>query len=282
MTMRVCVLGSGSGGNCTLIQSDRTALLVDAGLSSRQTKIRLEEIGLSLDEIDGIVIGHEHGDHVKGLDVIARRWGGPVFMNRATREAVAARESAPWQVKIFTNGQDFSLGDLTIHPFSVFHDAQDPVGFSVRRGEINVVVATDLGTATRLVREELKGAWAAVLEANHDPDLLANGSRPWALKQRINSSQGHLSNEAAGDLLASSAGERLRDVFLAHLSRECNRPELALETVRRRLPPDRRERIKLRLTYPDRISEVVVVGEEADLPAAPASSPADQMNFFNF
>jgi len=248
MTIKVCVLGSGSRGNCTLIQSEQTSLLVDAGLSLRQTGLRLAEIGLSVEDIDGILIGHEHGDHVRGLDVIARRWGGPVFMDRATREAVAGRATGLWQIKIFTSGQAFSIGDLTVHPFSVLHDAQDPVGFSVQRGEIKVMVATDLGTATRLVQEELKKSRVAVLEANHDSTLLLNGSRPWSLKQRIKSSQGHLSNEAAGDLLARFSGERLSDVFLAHLSQECNRPELALETIRKKLRAVGKDLIKLRIT----------------------------------
>lgn len=281
MTMKICVLGSGSRGNCTLIQSEGSALLVDAGLSYRQTGLRLEEIGIRIEEIDGIIIGHEHGDHVRGLDVIARRWGGPVFMNQATAEEVLTRRTGRWKVKIFTIGQDFSIGDLTIHPFSVFHDAQDPAGFSVSRGGCRVMIATDLGTSTRLVQEELKAARVAVLEANHDSTLLLNGNRPWSLKQRIKSGQGHLSNEASGDLLAGSAGEQLSDVFLAHLSQDCNRPELALKTVRRKLREARKDLIRLWVTYPDRISEVVEIKAEADLPP-PAVPSSEQMEFFSF
>ena len=282
MMIKVCVLGSGSKGNCTLIRSDQTALLVDAGLSYRQISLRLEQIGLRVADIDGIIIGHEHGDHVRGLDVIARRWGGPVFMNRATSEAVAGRATGPWQVKIFTNGRFFSIGDLVVYPFSVFHDALDPVGFSISRGDLKVMVATDLGTPTRLVQEELKSARVAVLEANHDRALLLNGSRPWALKQRIKSGQGHLSNEAAGDLLAGFAGEQLIDVFLAHLSHECNRAELALEVIRKKLRGVRKDLIKVRLTYPDRISEVVEVRAQFDLTLPPALPSASQLNFSEF
>ncbi|MEA1926581.1 MAG: MBL fold metallo-hydrolase [Candidatus Auribacterota bacterium] len=263
--MKICVLASGSRGNSTLIATSHTRLLVDVGLSGKETARRLSQLGIVPDELDAILIGHEHSDHVQGLPVLAGRHGIPVYINRDTARAAEKKLLRARTVKIFTNGQSWEIGDLTILPFSVFHDAQDPVGFVVRQGEISVLVATDLGMPTRLVKERLKGNRVIVLEANHDPDMLINGSRPWRLKQRIKSRQGHLSNETAARLLAEDTSDSLTDIFLAHLSQDCNHPEKALKVIREHLEKKGRGHIRVRLTYQDRISEVVELNEEPQM-----------------
>ncbi len=262
MSLKVCVLASGSKGNCTLISTPTTRILIDAGLSGRETARRLSLLDMLPEELDAILIGHEHSDHIQGLPVLAGRYGIPVYINRDTARATEKKLTRARTVKIFTNGHSWEIGDLTILPFSVFHDAQDPVGFIIRQGEISVLVATDLGVPTRLVKERLKGNRVVVLEANHDPDMLMNGDRPWRLKQRINSRQGHLSNQAAAELLANETGDSLTDIFLAHLSQDCNHPEKALQVVREHLEEKGRGHIKVRLTYQDRISEVVEITDE--------------------
>ena len=262
MSLKVCVLASGSKGNCTLISTPTTRILIDAGLSGRETARRLSLLDILPEELNAILIGHEHSDHVQGLPVLAGRYGIPVYINRDTARATEKKLTRARTVKIFSNGHSWEIGDLTILPFSVFHDAQDPVGFIIRQGEISVLVATDLGVPTRLVKERLKGNRIVILEANHDPDMLMNGDRPWRLKQRINSRQGHLSNQAAAELLAEETCDALTDIFLAHLSLDCNHPDKALQVVRDHLEKKGRGDIRVRLTYQDRISEVVEITDE--------------------
>ena len=262
MALKVCVLASGSRGNCTLIATPTTRILVDAGLSGRETARRLSLLEMLPEELDAILIGHEHSDHIQGLPVLAGRYAIPVYINRETARATGEKLARARTVKIFINGHSWEIGDLTILPFSVFHDAQDPVGFIIRQGEISVLVATDLGVPTRLVRERLKGNRVVILEANHDPDMLMNGDRPWRLKQRINSRQGHLSNQTAAELLAEETGQDLTDIFLAHLSQDCNHPDKALQVVREHLERKGRGHIRVRLTFQDRISEVVEIDDE--------------------
>lgn len=271
MSLKICVLASGSRGNCTLVDSGSARILIDAGLSGRRTAECLAELGLAVEEISAIVIGHEHSDHVRGLPALAGRRRIPVYLNRATADAASGHLPAAAEVKIFTNGQPWEIGDLSILPFSVFHDASDPVGFVVNWRGQEVTVATDLGTPTRLVRQRLRNSRVAVIEANHDPDLLLNGTRPWHLKQRIKSSRGHLSNRDTADLLASETGGNLTDVFLAHISLDCNRPERARETVLAALKQVGKGRVRVRLTYQDRVSEVVEI--EETLPPVPAAEP---------
>lgn len=233
MGIQLTVLGSGSSGNCTLIESAGTRLLVDAGLSARQIARRLELVGQSLDAIDAILLTHEHSDHSSALAVLSKRRPLPVYANRLTAEAVhdeAGDARISW--RLFTTGQPFAIGDFVIESFSVPHDAQDPVGFLIRQNGLSIGVVTDLGHATRLVVERVRAADALILESNHDVKLLQDDPvRPWSLKQRIMSRHGHLSNADAATLAGEVASDRLRHVCLAHLSRDCNRPELARQAV---------------------------------------------------
>jgi phosphoribosyl 1,2-cyclic phosphodiesterase len=238
--MHVTVLGSGSAGNCTLIETEATAILIDAGLSSRQIAQRLAQIGREIEQLDGILLTHEHSDHTRALGVLCKERSIPIYANRLTAEALTADPEGHALKKIswrlFSTGSPFEVGDLTVESFSVPHDAYDPVGFTVRQGSLAVGLITDLGHATKLVIERLRTMDALVIESNHDMKLLQeDAARPWALKQRIMSRHGHLSNDAAATLAGEVASDRLRQVFLAHLSRDCNRPELAQETVSQKL-----------------------------------------------
>lgn len=240
--MHITILGSGSAGNCTLIETDTTKLLVDAGLSGRQIAQRLALIGRNLDQVSGVVLTHEHSDHTRGLGVLCRSRALPVYANRLTAEAVSTDPEWQGRVRIswrlFSTGVSFEVGDLLVDSFSVPHDAQDPVGYVIRHPNsgISVGVLTDLGHATKLVTERMRAMDVLVVEANHDVKLLQDdAARPWALKQRIMSRHGHLSNDAAATLTSEVACDKLRHVFLAHLSRDCNRPELAQQAVEEKL-----------------------------------------------
>lgn len=227
------VLGSGSAGNCAVLRTGNCTLLIDGGLSARQIVRRLEQAGGSPDRLDGILLTHEHIDHVCGLEVFCRKWSVPVYCNALTAAALRSREDLvrkDW--RLFTTGRDFSIGDITVEPFSVPHDAMDPVGFVFHCGTASVGYLTDLGVATRLVMERVRRVSTLVLEANHDEKMLQEDTRrPWPVKQRIMSRHGHLSNQAAAEVAARLP--ELRRIVLGHLSRDCNAPELALETVRR-------------------------------------------------
>jgi phosphoribosyl 1,2-cyclic phosphodiesterase len=234
--MEVTILGSGSSGNSTLIETERTAILVDAGFSGRRTAQRLAQFGRSLAEIDAILISHEHSDHVSGLGAICKNHATPVFANRLTAEAVqeelagAPETRIPW--RLFANGQAFEIGDLTIESFSIPHDATDPVGFTIRQDNLAVGIVTDLGHATKLVLERVRQLDVLILESNHDVKMLQDDTlRPWATKQRIMSRHGHLNNEAAAAVAAEVVSDRLRHLCLAHLSQDCNKPELARDIV---------------------------------------------------
>lgn len=258
MGLRLCVLGSGSTGNSVYLATEATRILIDAGLSAAETVRRLESIGASAQGLAAICVTHEHGDHVDGLAVLHRRTKAPLYANAGTIEALAANpklQGLPWNV--FMTGQPFRIGDLRLEPFSVPHDSYDPVGFAVSQdgSAARVAVMTDAGTATDLIRVRLRGCRIVVLEANHDPELLRDSPRPWALKQRIASRQGHLSNRQAAELIAEIAGPDLKAVFLAHLSGECNRPELAVEAVTRLLGEKGIRGVGVNLTYADRPSE---------------------------
>jgi phosphoribosyl 1,2-cyclic phosphodiesterase len=257
MSLKVCVLGSSSSGNCTYVASNRTAILIDAGFSGRETSRRLAEIGVDIEGVSAICVTHEHGDHTAGLSALHRRGKVALFANSGTIQGVEARAGADrlaWNV--FMAGSPFEIGDLRIDPFSVPHDAYDPVGFVVSGDGCRVGVVTDMGMVTGLIRERLRPCNAIVIEANHDELLLKNADRPWHLKQRIFSRQGHLSNEHAADVIAEIAGPHLAVVYLAHLSDQCNRPELAVSAVDQALKGKGVAHVSIRLTSKDKSSEI--------------------------
>jgi phosphoribosyl 1,2-cyclic phosphodiesterase len=257
MGLRLCVLGSGSSGNCTYVASPTTAVLIDAGLSARAVAARLARIGVSLDEIQGICVSHEHSDHVAGLSVLHRQHGIPLYANRGTIQGLRdRRDLGEMRWEVFPTGPVFAIGDLAISAFAVRHDTEEPVGFVVADRTAAIGVATDLGEPTAAVREQLRQCHAVVLEANHDEEMLLASRRPAWLKERILGPDGHLSNASAAAMLAEIANPRLRRVFLAHLSAECNTPERACRAARATLERAGHHHVELSLTHPDRISQI--------------------------
>ncbi len=227
MGITLSVLGSGSRGNSIYLATERIQLLVDAGLSARETERRLLSIGVSPKDLNGIVVTHEHVDHVRGLGTLSRRYKLPVYMNKPTHLHLPESVGRLDQKEEFVAGRSFCIEDVTIHPFAISHDAADPVGFTLVNNSVKIGVCTDLGAATRLVHRHLERCSVIILEANHDMEMLRNGPYPWPVKQRIKSRLGHLSNGQAGELLAHVFSETLQQVILGHLSETNNTPEKA-------------------------------------------------------
>lgn len=232
--VRVCLLASGSRGNSTLIEVDGCRILIDAGLSGKETERRLSTLGLGGEDLDAILVTHEHSDHVGGIGPLARRYNLPVHIDRQTH-AVLPKLGKIEQLCHFTAGDMFTCQNVQVTSFSTTHDAANPVGFTLDSQEGKIGFATDLGIPTRLVAEHLKGCRVLVLEANHDVDMLQNGSYPWELKQRIRSRHGHLSNSESCQLLEDISWPGLEAVFLAHLSEENNCPAMAEQLFRQTL-----------------------------------------------
>src|SRR5213083_2691786 len=231
------MLGSGSAGNSALIATDHCKILVDGGLSARQLALRLEQCGVAPEQLDGVLLTHEHSDHVCGLEVLCRKFDVPIYCNALTAEAVRCgwldRPAAAGNWRIFRTGSEFSICDITVQSFPVPHDAVDPVGFVFHAGSGSLGFITDLGYVTKLIVERLRQVQTLVIETNHDEKLLQNDThRPWPVKQRIQSRHGHLSNAAAAGVIEELLSEKIERVLLGHLSRDCNTPELALKTVR--------------------------------------------------
>jgi phosphoribosyl 1,2-cyclic phosphodiesterase len=256
--LKLCVLGSGSSGNCTFIGTETTRILVDAGLSAKKTAERLTKIGERAEDITAICVSHEHGDHIGGIRVLQKNHGIPVYANGGTLDAILRDSKHKGLACLrFTTGSPFTIGDLTVEPFSVPHDAYEPVGFILRSGGISVGVVTDLGVVTNLVREKLRTCHAVVIEANHDEALLHEAPRPWSLKQRIRGNQGHLSNRAAAELMTEIAGDGLQHLFLAHLSADCNSPHHARTAFETLLAEAGHTHVTVRVTCAAGVSEIL-------------------------
>ena len=256
---RLCVLGSGSSGNCIYFGADGHHWLVDAGLSGREISSRLQSIDVPLEKIDGVFVTHEHDDHIRTVTYLNRKYGIQLYANSVTAEAVdnLLKRKVIWN--IFLNGNRFRSDCIEIEPFSVPHDAMDPVGFIIYKGSLKIGIVTDIGVVTTLVRQRLKGCDLIVLESNHDHDLLNDSKRPWSLKQRISGRHGHFSNEQAAELVSDVADSRLKAIFLAHLSHECNKPDRAFKVMSDMLRKTTLQNVSVELTYPDKISRMWVI-----------------------
>jgi phosphoribosyl 1,2-cyclic phosphodiesterase len=252
-----CPLASGSKGNCLFFSYGETKILVDAGLSGRATMKKLAEIDVDLDEIQAILITHEHSDHIAGLRALALKRQIPVIANVETAKAIARHLGECPEFQIFTTGERFTFKELDITPFSIQHDGADPVAFKIEAGKAKVGICTDLGFASTLVKRHLKGCDFLHLEANHEPHMVHACSRPLVYKQRVLSRSGHLSNEACGDLLKEIIDEGLKHVHLAHLSQECNHPETALKAIKAKLEEVGREALTIAIAHQDRVSHAV-------------------------
>ena len=231
------MLGSGSAGNSALITTDHCRLLIDGGLSARQIVRRLELCGITPDQLDGVLLTHEHGDHVCGLEVLCRKYQVPIYCNSLTAEAIRCGPLADhrnW--RLFRTGSEFSICDIVVRTFPVPHDAVDPVGYAFHAGDCALGFITDLGYATKMLVERLREVHTLVIETNHDEKLLqACPHRPWPVKQRIMSRHGHLSNAAAATVIEQLLSGKIERVVLGHLSRDCNTPELAAGAIREML-----------------------------------------------
>ena len=223
----MAVLASGSGGNCTFVATERTKILIDAGLSGRETQRRLAGIGEKPESIQAILITHEHWDHIAGLARLANKFRIPVYITSLTRKALPHDIDLP-AFETIQAGHRFQISDVTIEPFTIPHDAADPVAYRLKAEGVQVAVCTDLGYIPQNVKDSLQGTHCMVVESNHDLEMLRNGPYPWTIKQRIMSRTGHLSNAALNEFLASDDFDReARIIVLAHLSEQNNHPEIA-------------------------------------------------------
>ena len=231
MTVEVFVLASGSSGNAVLVTSGETSLLVDAGVSALQIRKRLESFGRAPDEIDAILLTHEHSDHVRGLDVFLRRHrAAPVWTTHGTWSKIDVRSDGGGEL---CSGTSVRFGNLEITPVATSHDAAEPLAYVFDDGDHSAAVCTDTGIVTPLLEQRLQGCELLLLETNHDKDMLRHGPYPWSLKQRIDSRTGHLSNHQSCEAIDRVGSSVLRAVVGMHLSAENNCPNLVCENLRR-------------------------------------------------
>ena len=233
--MKFCSIASGSSGNCIYAGTTTTGVLIDAGISGKKIEQGLNTFGQTGRDLKGILVTHEHIDHIKGLGVMARKLGIPIYLTEKTGKAIKKISSVgeiPNDLyRIICPDQRFAIGDMEFQPFSISHDAADPVGYRIETGGKCAAVATDLGIYDTYIVNHLRDLDILLLEANHDVRMLEVGIYPYYLKQRILGNRGHLSNEMAGQLLCQVLHDNIRQIFLGHLSKENNYPALAYETV---------------------------------------------------
>jgi phosphoribosyl 1,2-cyclic phosphodiesterase len=256
MGLNFILLGSGSSGNATLVSDGRVNVLVDVGLSGRETARRLQECGLRCEDISAIVVSHEHGDHSRGVAPFVKNLDVPVFITEGAYNA-AELSVASKKLRWIETGVAFDVYGMEFTPFAIPHDAADPIGLTVCKDGVKLGIVLDLGYISNLVTERLRGCDGIILESNHDREMLQLGPYPWALKQRVNSKLGHLSNHSVAEYLKNGFDGKASHVVLAHLSEKNNIPELAYRSAKRALEardgPNRCQ-TKLLLGKPDRIS----------------------------
>ena len=231
--LNFCSLYSGSSGNSLFVETQNTKLLVDAGVSCKKIENALQDIKVDPSSIDGILITHEHTDHVQGLGTLSRKFDLPVFVNQETLDAMPKQKDKipDKNIKTFKISDKFEIGDLLIDPFSIPHDAANPCGFNIYKDDKKISIATDIGHMTNNILKSLEGSLFLMLEANYDPEVLRCSSYPFSLKSRIAGPTGHLPNEMAGKTISYLLKSGLKNAILGHLSKESNFPELAYQTV---------------------------------------------------
>lgn len=227
--IKFCSLSSGSNGNCVFIGSGKSKLLVDCGLSVKRTEDSLKEIGEAPEDIGGILVSHEHNDHIKSLKAFSKKYDIPVYFNYKTMNALGDDFE---KAIVFNNYDEFELLDFCVSAFSVPHDGLDPVGFIVKRGDKKIVLATDMGYVEDDFADTIGKSEILYLESNHDENMLKASPYPYWLKRRILGDKGHLSNSECGRLIVRMASMGTKHFILAHLSRNCNFPQLAFETTK--------------------------------------------------
>lgn len=233
MELRFCPLFSGSSGNALYLGCGDTRLLVDAGMSGAKITAEMERVGLSPADLSGILITHEHSDHIAGAGILSRRYNLPIYANEGTWDAMREKlgNINENNIRLFETGADFHIGSLDITPFAIPHDAAEPVGYSFFAGRSKLSIATDLGAVKESWLRHIEDSDLVLLESNHDVDMLKAGRYPYDLKRRILGSKGHLSNDAAGKAALQLVQRGVRNIILGHLSGENNFPELAYQSV---------------------------------------------------
>jgi phosphoribosyl 1,2-cyclic phosphodiesterase len=266
MALKICSIASGSSGNCIYVGTDDVNLLVDSGISGKKVELGLSNIGVNPNTIDGILITHEHSDHIRGVGVLARRYKIPIYTTKKTWEATLdykpiGKIPTDLFMEIYPD-EDYAIKDIIIQPFKSFHDAIDPVCYTFRNKDKKISIATDIGCYDEYIVEKLYGSNVLFIEANHDVKLLEVGKYPYYLKKRILSDIGHLSNEKSGELISTLYNETLSHVILGHLSQENNFPELAYESVKTVLlnyPHIELDNLNISVASRNNNSELVVV-----------------------
>jgi len=257
--VKVCLLASGSAGNAIYVQNGATRILIDAGLTGKQIEARLSAIGVDAQSLQGIVVSHEHSDHIKGVGVMARKYKFPVWMTQGTFDGSKKTFRGPERVRIIENDEGFVIGDLAFEAFSLPHDAADPVNYVVSDGTAKCAIATDMGVMTQLVYQRLKDVDFVVIESNYDRNMLMNGPYPWDLKKRISGRHGHLPNDGAAETLCDLALEGVKQAVLAHLSEKNNHPDLAQKTCRDMMVERGIVKFPVTVALQDRPSEIFVI-----------------------
>lgn len=257
MAIKFCSLSSGSDGNCQYIETENSKILIDAGFSGKKIETLLASIDVDPSTIDGILVTHEHIDHVLGVGILSRRYNIPIYANNNTWIGMSPMIKTVKDIntKVFQTNSNFEIKDIGIHPINVFHDALEPVGYIIYNGQRKLSIITDTGWINDSIRNEIKDSNLYYMESNHDIAMLKEGSYPWVLKKRIMSTHGHLSNDDAGQILADVLCGNGEIVLLAHLSQDNNLPELAYKTVRESILSqglDVDNDIKLNLSFRDK------------------------------
>lgn len=265
--MRLCSIASGSSGNCIYVGSDKTHLLVDTGISKKRIEAGLSELEIKGEELSGILITHEHIDHIQGLGVFSRKYEIPIYATKGTLQGITECKSLGKMPEgLFheiSADEEFTLGDIQIQPFTISHDAKEPTGYTLQNENKRVAVATDLGKYDEYTVNHLKNVNAMVLESNHDVHMLEVGPYPYPLKRRVLGDKGHLSNELSGRLLCDILHDNIKRVFLGHLSKENNYEQLAYETVKLEITlgnnPYKGDEIPIAVAKRECMSEIVCV-----------------------
>jgi len=250
--VKICPLASGSKGNSLFLQTPQTKILIDVGLTCKEMEKRLAQINIECSQIDALLITHEHMDHIRGVKRLSELYQIPVFCNAETAKGIFDQTGQCEGFKIFSTEESFEFKDLNVYPYSIQHDTLDPVAFRIKTNKLNIGICTDLGIVTPIVQQQLQELDLLLLESNHEPSMVNACSRPRVYKERVLGRQGHLSNEECVKALEKCKTPALKQVFLAHLSQECNNPELALKKAKEVLGST-----LVDVAYQDRVSKVI-------------------------
>ncbi len=262
MSLEISVLASGSSGNSIVINNNKNTILIDAGLSGKELVKRLNNCGLNSNQPDAILITHEHNDHIKGAGILSRRLDIPVYANQATWSQMEEKIGPIEEKNCCIFKSQFMIGNLGIIPFNISHDAVDPVGFIINYKTKNIGIATDMGHVPSDIRGKLRGLDFFVFEANHDLEMLRNGSYPYHLKKRIRSDQGHLSNDDTAHILPELIEDNYPKILLAHLSQENNNPQVAYLTIKNKLEAEGYkidENVEMDFTFKEKATKLYTV-----------------------